>query len=382
MLSQMIHDKRCLSASAFADVHVYKPDRFETGFVAGDILTLRVGFSGAVRVTGVPKLRLGIGDDERFARFDSQISVSEIEFGYRIGNSDHDRDGISVPADALDLSGGSIVSFYREETPVFTDIGRHAIEDSPEHRVRDFSGGIGLPIRRIYIAGGPSNPPLGYLDNETIWIDVRWYRDIEVSGWPRLLIEVGNELRYAVFDRASGTDVRFRYLVRYDDHDPDGISIPEDAIELHEGSIVSVDGRVPVDTNLGFNAIDDAAGHEVRRTMPFADIRECSIERREVRRHPAGFVLDEWNGTPFRVDIVRNFPSFVTDEDLLDLFGTNRVSRRRHRRALGVPDIGGWRPRAGALRYAERVEHRLPSLRRGALCPAAGERPVVGLLHG
>ena len=202
---------------------------------------------------------------------------------------------------------------------MFTDLGRHAIEDSPGHKVRDFAAGVGLRISSIFIAGGPINPPLGYLDNETIWIDVRWAGDIEVSGWPRLLIEVGDELRYAVFEHASGTDVRFRYFVRYDDHDPDGISIPEDAIELNEGTIVSTDGRVPVDTDLGFNSIRDASGHEVRKTMPFADIRECSIERREVRRHPAGFVLDEWNGTPFRVDIVQNFPSFVTDEDLLEL---------------------------------------------------------------
>ena len=202
---------------------------------------------------------------------------------------------------------------------MFTDLGRHAIEDSPGHKVRDFAAGVGLRISSISIAGGPINPPLGYLDNETIWIDVRWAGDIEVSGWPRLLIEVGDELRYAVIDHASGTSVRFRYFVRYDDHDPDGISIPEDAIELNEGTIVSTDGQVPVDTDLGFNSIKDASGHEVRKTMPFADIRECSVERREVRRHPAGFVLDEWNGTPFRVDIVQNFPSFVTDEDLLEL---------------------------------------------------------------
>lgn len=296
-----------------------EPAQFQTGHVAGDILGLRVGFTGRVEVTGAPKLRLEIGDDERFARFDRQRSETTIVFLYRVGDSDHDSDGISVPADALDLSGGSIVSYHREETPVFTDLGRHAIENAPGHKVRDFSAGVGLPVESVYFTGGPVNPPLGYLDNETINIGIRWEGEVAVSGWPRLLIEVGRERRYAVFDGSSERDVRFRYFVRYDDHDPDGIGIPEGAIELHEGAIVSKDGRVPVDTDLGFNAIDGASGHEVRRTMPLADIRECSIERREVGRHPARFVLDEWDGTPFRVDIVKNFPSFVTDADLLEL---------------------------------------------------------------
>ena len=184
--------------------------------------------------------------------------------------------------------------------------------------MRDFSEGVGLSIRRVYLAGGPHNPPLGYQDNESVYIDVRWSGDVEVSGWPRLLIQVGYGYRYAIFHNTSDSDVRFRYFVGYDDHDPDGISIPEDAIELNEGAILSRDGKIPVDTDLGPHAIENASGHEVRKTMPFADIRDCSIERREVGRHPAGFLLDEWDGTPFRVDIVRNFPSFVTDEDLLE----------------------------------------------------------------
>ena len=177
-----------------------------------------------------------------------------------------------------------------------------------------------LGIDYLYINSAPSNPPLGYLDGETIWIHVRYKGEVEVLGWPTLRIEVGDELRYASFDSVGiGIDVIFAYLVLYDDHDSDGISIPSDAIELNEGSIVSYDGGVPVDVGLGSHAVANNRHHRVRATTPFADIRDCSIERREVRRHRAGWSLDEWDGTPFRVDIVRNFPPFVTDQDLDEL---------------------------------------------------------------
>lgn len=295
------------------------PDQYEIGYLAGDTFGLAVRFTGNVKVIGAPKLRLEIGGEERFARFESQNQPTNVLFNYRIGISDHDADGISVPDDAIDLSGGSIVAYYRADTPVHTDLGRHAINNSPGHKVREFSAGVGLQVAQVEFFGGPANPSQGYLDGETIRIDIRWDDYVVVEGWPRLLIEVGNEKRYAIFNRVQDEWVRFRYLVRYDDHDPDGVSIPEDALDLHEGAIVSLDGQVPVNTDLGFDAIENAYTHEVRRTMPFPDVRDCSIERREVRRHPAGFLLDEWNGTPFRVDIVRNFPSFVTDEDLLEL---------------------------------------------------------------
>lgn len=298
---------------------LYSPDQYEIGYLQGDTFGLGIKFTSSVKVVGVPKLRLEIGGEERFARFESQKRPTDVRFHYRIGINDHDADGISVPDDAIDLSGGSIVAYYRADTPVHTDLGRHAIDNSPGHKVRDFSAGVGLQVAQVEFFGGPADPSQGYLDGETIRIDIRWDDYVVVEGWPRLLIEVGNEKRYAIFNRVQDEWVRFRYLVRYDDHDPDGISIPEDALDLHEGAIVSLDGQVPVNTDLGFDAIENAYTHEVRRTMPFPDVRDCSIERREVRRHPAGFLLDEWDGTPFRVDIVRNFPSFVTDEDLLEL---------------------------------------------------------------
>ena len=56
---------------------------------------------------------------------------------------------------------------------------------------------------------------------------------------------------------------------------------------------------------------------------PTVDMEECADERRLALSHDAHFgnhgVVREWDGTPFRVDMVRNFPEFVTADDLQQL---------------------------------------------------------------
>ena len=52
--------------------------------------------------------------------------------------------------------------------------------------------------------------------------------------------------------------------------------------------------------------------------------RTCTDERREVRRRDRHWRTErslvlQWDGTPFRVDIIRNFPDWVTDADLWEL---------------------------------------------------------------
>ena len=302
------------------------------GFGSGDTVLIEVRWDGFLEVTGSPRLRLEIGDDIRWARYRLMYTSrlgdrSVLRFLYEVQDDDYDEDGFSIAADALDLNGGAITA-VDGNTEVDLNLGEHAIDNLASARV-NIPGVNTTRVAAVTIAGSPANPPLGYLDGETIYIRILWSREIEVIDWPKLRVEIGEEDRYAVFDQVYNSDgngwVYFNYRVRYDDHDGDGISIPQDAIELNEGRIVSYAGQVDVDVNLGPFARENWRNYRVRATTPFPDIRACSIEQREVRRHPAGWIVDEWDGTPFRVDIVRNFPSFVSDEDLeelLDPIGT------------------------------------------------------------
>ena len=46
--------------------------------------------------------------------------------------------------------------------------------------------------------------------------------------------------------------------------------------------------------------------------IPYTSLTESRLAREYSK------IVQEWNGTPFRVDMIRNFPEFVSDEDLRD----------------------------------------------------------------
>lgn len=297
------------------------------GFTSGETIAIDVRWTGFLAIDGSPRLRLVIGSNIRWAQF-NQIYTSRVKgdrsvirFTYEIRDDDFDEDGLSIPADAIDLNGGSITA-ATGSTEVRLELGDQAIDNLAFAKVNIPEANVAT-VTAVYFSGYPDNPPLGYLDGESIVIDVRFSKNIDISGHPKLRVEIGDRAGYAIVDyvhHADGYgDVRFQYRVLYDDHDADGISIEEDAIELNEGRIYSYDDGQDVNPTLGRHAIENLRAHSVRRTTPMPDIRDCSIERREVRRHPAGWIVDEWDGTPFRVDMVRNFPSFVSDEDLEEL---------------------------------------------------------------
>ena len=65
--------------------------------------------------------------------------------------------------------------------------------------------------------------------------------------------------------------------------------------------------------------------------------RECSDERERAERQ-SRFIL-EWDGTPFRVDVVRDFPDFVTEADLEGLLGPVSLLADKIERQLGYPIV-------------------------------------------
>lgn len=286
-----------------------------TGYLRGETIYIYVQWSTPLTLSGSPRLRLQIGTNSRWATLAS-VSAEQgtLAFEYTVRAEDHDPDGITIPANAIDLNGGSILA---GTVPVDTDLGQHAITNSAWHRVR--AAAPVLSVNRVNIGGTPDDTRIGYQEGDRIWFTVSWNGAIEVDGWPRLGIDIGGEQRYASYWDQGEDYVGFVYTVTYYDHDPDGISVPADAIELNDGIIVAVDGGADVDTEMDDFVIEDSRLHRVRPNEPLSDVRQCTVERREVGRSPAGFVLDEWNGQPFRVDIVRNFPSFITDADLEEL---------------------------------------------------------------
>ena len=72
---------------------------------------MNVVFSAAVTVTGTPQLALVIGTDTTpRANYASGSGTQTLQFDYEVAAGDEDTDGITVPANALTLNGGTITA--------------------------------------------------------------------------------------------------------------------------------------------------------------------------------------------------------------------------------------------------------------------------------
>ncbi len=158
--------------------------------------------------------------------------------------------------------------------------------------------------------------PRGYAVSETIGIQVRFSEAVTVSGSPLLKLGIGEDVRDAVWDEdaSNGAFVAFRYVVTLEDRDEDGISIGSDALDASEGAIQSANG-VEADLDIGDHGIADDANHLVLGSPP----QQACADQRELALTHTPIVVSARDGTPFQVDIIRNFPGFVTDADLEQL---------------------------------------------------------------
>ena len=278
------------------------------GYVVGETIGVEITFSEAMTVSGSPRLALEIGEETRHAPWDAEASSGPIvAFRYEVTLEDRDMDGITIGADALELNGGAIRNV--NGVPADVHIGPHAVAQDFGHRV------LGAPpptIQRLAVTTSPFDPR-GYVVGETIGVEITFSEAVMVSGTPLLQLGIGEELVDAGWDAeaSGGAFVAFRYVVTLEDRDEDGISIGADALDVGDGAIWNMNG---VEANLDMSdyAIADDADNLVLGAPP---ARPCTNERSLALRHTR-VVVREWNGTPFRVDIVRNFPDSVTDDYL------------------------------------------------------------------
>ena len=146
-------------------------------YVAGETIFIVVGFTGRrVQVTGTPRLTLQVGAQARRADhlparraaqllppgsgFHTLDEIATVYFRYVVQPSDVDDDGVSVPANAIHLNGGSIQDEYGNDANLEHD----GLADDPRRKVDGsrsddqaptiFVGGIlDRPVRGTFGAG-------------------------------------------------------------------------------------------------------------------------------------------------------------------------------------------------------------------------------------
>ncbi len=227
----------------------------------GEEIRVAVRFDRAVAVTGTPELALGIGAATRQAGYASGSGTSELEFAYVVQAADADRDGISVGAGALSLSGGTLVVAGGTAAAVLS-LGSHAIVNASGHAVAGTLEAAPV-VTGARLVSSPANGS-AYGLSERIAVALAFSRPVDVAGAPQLALGIGSATRQAGYASGSGTaELVFGYVVAGGDADADGVSVAAGALALNGGTIVIAGGRVAAVLSLGTHALSNVAGHLV-----------------------------------------------------------------------------------------------------------------------
>ena len=203
--------------------------------------TIRVGlvFGEAVEVTGAPRLKIGMGDGERWATYESGGGTAPLVFAYGpVAAGDNAPEGIAVLADTLELDGGTITS---KATGAAAPLGHAGLDADPAHRVDS----VTAAATGVAIASDPG-PDGAYGLGETILVAATFSEAVDVDtagGAPRLKIRMGAGYgeKWAAYESGSGTaELVFAFgPVAWPNYTDEGIAVLADTLELNGGAIAS-----------------------------------------------------------------------------------------------------------------------------------------------
>ena len=214
----------------------------------GERIEVMAVFDIAVVVTGAPRLELTIGSDKRYASYYNPPGSNDppettLVFLYTVQAGDVDTDGIYIAANALSLNGGSIST-----NGTNAELDHDAVAASALRKV-DGRTMLAPAVTSLYFDTRPRNRHT-YGLGELIGVDVKFSKDVTVTGSPQLGLTIGNRTRQAVYDEGNsdGRTLFFRYDAQVSDRDTDGISIAANAIDLNGGTIMAkADGATAAD---------------------------------------------------------------------------------------------------------------------------------------
>ena len=224
---------------------------------AGEQLVVAATFSEPVTLAPANAfvfLTLELGGVRRTANL-AGADAATLHFAYTVQAHDLARDAVGVPAGALTLETGATLrgAGDKDAWPVHA---AYALAAPPV----DGRGAI-----TVALASTPANGS-DYLPGETIAVQATWDAPVTVSGTPAIGLEVGGVTQRAGYDEAASSAAGapvFSYVVRAQDLDRDGVSVPAGELLLGDGAALDYrDGAGAA--NLRHAGLDTQAGHKVK----------------------------------------------------------------------------------------------------------------------
>ena len=236
-----------------SDISITGDNRKWYGYGPGDEIIVYVRFDGDATVTGSPQLSLTIGDETKTASVKNTWSTG-MSFGYEVVTGDDDSDGIGIPANPIDLNGGTIQDSDGNDV----DLSHDAVTSTYRVGPVPVQGDDSPVIESIEFTSSPGAD--GVYSNEYLEITVTFDKDIASVHGVWMYVQVGDDRVQAHQYDISGADVIFRGWMDESLADTDGVSVPEDSLETISGAVVG-EGLVPA--YLTHDAVADDPDHKV-----------------------------------------------------------------------------------------------------------------------
>lgn len=203
-------------------------------YKAGDNLDFKFKHPFEMTITGgPPRIQLDIGGSSVFANYFSGDGTKTLTFRYTVTGGDTDTDGIDITSTNIDLNGSTIDFTYQG---VVTSIDAAIPANNTSNILVDTTA----PTISLVT---PPTPNKTYKLGQTLLFMVGCDSAVDVTGSPRLALDIGGTTRYATYQSGSGTSVlSFLYTVASLDQDLDGIEMVS-PLDTNGGTIIDVAGN-------------------------------------------------------------------------------------------------------------------------------------------
>ncbi len=248
-------------------------------YAHGETIQVSLTFSETVAVTGTPRLKIQIyprvhprpgdrqrGYGEKWADYASGSGTTTLVFAYTVAEPDRSTQGVAVLRNTLDLNGGTIrsVSTPRKDARRWYE----GLDHDAGHKMDWRRSTPGVPWATGVAITSDTRDSGAYSPGDTIQVTVTYDQAVNVTGAPRLKIQLDTGERWATYASGSGTaELIFAYPVSAGDYSIYGPPVLRSTLELNGGAIRST-GTAPVNAHLRHEGLHRDANHRVDGIAP------------------------------------------------------------------------------------------------------------------
>ncbi|MFL3024806.1 MAG: beta strand repeat-containing protein, partial [Candidatus Neomarinimicrobiota bacterium] len=209
-------------------------------YKVGDAISIIVGLSDAVTVTGAPRIQLETGTTDQYATYASGTGNDTLIFTYTVVSGDTTADLDYTSTSALELNSGTIKHVAGQAlTLTLASPGASGSLGANKDFVIDGN------VPTVSSVSSTKSDGLYPTVGETIPITVTFSQLVNVTGTPQLTLETGST--DAVLDYSSGTGTStliFNYVIAQEHITSDLDYTSSNALALNSGTINDASGNV------------------------------------------------------------------------------------------------------------------------------------------